>query len=339
MAYKLVLTELTTLEQAIALLDATGIGFLPVVNNEDKLVGIFTDGDLRKGLLKHENSVHKIINPTPITASIHESRNAIIQRLRQLKRGHMPIVDDEGKFIDVVVLNDFTTRQHTNMVVVMAGGLGSRLGELTRDTPKPMLLINGQPILKHIIENFKRAGFHQFVFCLNHKASIIQDYFNDGSELGVSINYTMEKKRLGTAGALSLLKKEKLQEPFIVTNADIITSLSYSNLMDFHSQQKAMATMCAKQYTMQLPYANIVIDEHENLIDLVEKPAVPFYVNAGIYVLNPPVLEQIPYNEYLDMPTLFHVLKKSDQSLKVFRMDADWIDVGLPQDFYAVNNK
>ncbi len=336
---RLVLDNATTLEEGIKLLDANGNGFLPVTDESGKLIGIFTDGDLRKGILQKKISIQEMINRSPLTANISESRISIIKRLHELKRRHMPIVNDFGQFVDVVVLNDFNEHSQSNLVVIMAGGLGTRLGELTRHVPKPMLTVNDKPILQHILERFKSFGFNTFIVCLNYKADVIQDYFGNGSSFNVKIEYTIEKKRLGTAGALSLINRSQVAEqPFIVTNGDIITSVNYLNLINDHVRSKALATMCIKQYSMQLPYANVVIDDFNNMVDLEEKPSVPFFINTGIYAFNPSIFEYVPYNEYLDMPSLFQVIKKEDQTVKVFKMDEDWVDVGLPQDYYSFKN-
>lgn len=337
MLHKLILNEGTTLDEAIRLLDANGNGFLPVVDEAGKLVGIFTDGDLRKGLLKHKQAVHEIINRNPTVATTSESRNQIIRKLHNLKRRHMPIVDENGLFVDVVVLNDFNLKHYDNQVVIMAGGLGTRLGELTQHTPKPMLKINGKPILERLIEGFQNNGFSNFVICVNYKSDVIMDHFGDGSKFGVTIHYTEEKKRLGTSGALSLIDRSLLQLPFIVTNGDILTLLNFEDFLDAHLKNNAAATMGVKQYSMQLPYANIIVDDDGNLVSLEEKPLVPFYINAGIYACSPNVLDLIPLNEYFDMPSLFTELKRRGEVVKTFKIDDYWIDIGLPNDFQRAN--
>jgi dTDP-glucose pyrophosphorylase len=338
MVNKLILKSDTAFEEAVSLLDKNGIGFLPVVNEQNYLIGILTDGDIRRAFLNKISDLDKIINKNPIVAYEHEPRHEIIRRLQALKRRQMPVVDVNGKFIDAVVLNDFTQRSPGNKVVIMAGGLGTRLGDLTRETPKPMLLINGKPILQRIIEQFKYQGFTSFILCLNYKSQVIMDHFRDGSELGVSIQYTQEEKRLGTAGALSLIDRQALKLPFIVTNADIITRLDFGDLVDTHTKSKADATLCVKQYSMQMPYANIMTDSDGNLVGLEEKPQIPFKVNAGIYVLNPLALEEIPSNEFFDMPSLLQKLKTTNKVVKTYGIDDYWIDVGVPQDFIRAGN-
>lgn len=331
--HKLLLSQGATVDEAVRLLDANGNGFLPVVDAENKLLGIITDGDLRKALIRHQWTLDGIINTHPEVAGVSEPRVSIQQRLRSLKRRHMPVVDEQGRFVDVVVLDDFVSKSNDYTVVIMAGGLGSRLGELTLHTPKPMLPVNGKPILLRIVETFQSFGFSSFLFCLNYKAEVIQQYFGDGSKFGVSIEHVVEEKRLGTAGALGLIKPDQLSKPFIVTNGDILTSLNYEDFFDFHLKTKATATLCVKQYSMQLPYANVISDADGNLVALEEKPSIPFYVNAGIYAFQPTVLDFVAHNQYLDMPSLLVSLRQADCLVKTFRMDDYWVDIGQPQDY------
>lgn len=329
----LILYETTTFAEAVQLLDTNGSGFLPVVDEAGKLYGIITDGDIRRAVLHDKRHLKDIINTKPVVAQTSESRRSIVNRLFELKRRHMPVVDASGRYVEVIVLNDFAKRELTNRVVIMAGGLGSRLGELTRHIPKPMLNVNGKPILQKIIESFRAAGFGSFTLCLNYKPDVIQDYFRDGSTFGVSIDYTIEEKRLGTAGALCLIEKSKLTESFLVTNADIITSLNYADFLDAHNKSGAIATVCLKQYSMQMPYASIVTDDQGNLISLEEKPLVPFDINAGIYAFSPAALKYVPQEEFFDMTSLLLMLKDDRQKINTFRMDEYWIDIGRPVDF------
>jgi dTDP-glucose pyrophosphorylase len=336
---KLTLTEITTFSEAVQLLDKNGNGFLPVIDPDGKLLGILTDGDIRRAILREERDVRNMINTSPTVALSSESRMSIVKRLHALKRRHMPVVDERGYFVDVVVLNDFNERVIENRVVIMAGGLGSRLGELTKDIPKPMLKVSGRPILQRILESFRNAGFHNFTLCLNYKSGVIKDYFGNGSEFGIAIDYTLEHQRMGTAGALSLIDRDKLAQSFIVTNGDILTSLNFEDFLDTHNKYDSVATMCVKQYSMQLPYANIISDEEGNLISLEEKPMVPFYINAGIYALSPNVLPLIPPNEYFDMTTLLSTLREQKHTVRTFKMDDYWIDIGQPGDFIRANEE
>jgi len=205
MTDRFILKDDSTLYDVLRILDSNGNGFLPIVNDEDQLLGIITDGDLRRGILNKTIELEAIINKSPITAKYGTSHVVIKKQLREIHRRQMPVVDENNKLIEIVVLDEFEFVPKDNWVVIMAGGLGSRLGELTRDTPKPMLNVGGKSILQGIIEHFKSQGFCKFVLCLNYKAEIIEDYFQNGDWMDVEIKYTKEQKRLGTAGALSLI--------------------------------------------------------------------------------------------------------------------------------------
>lgn len=335
---RLLLNSFTTLDQALRQLDTNGNGFLPVVDENEKLIGIITDGDVRKALLRNELTLNQIINSNPITAKVSEPRVRIMQTLRELKRRHMPVVDEHGRYAGVVILDDFSERSNTHPVVVMAGGLGTRLGELTQHTPKPMLPIHGKPILLHIVETIRSFGFRTFIFCLNYKAHVIQSFFGDGSKFGVSIQYIFEPHRMGTAGALGLIDRSLLTDGFMVTNGDILTSLNYEDFFDFHLKGGALGTMCVKRQAFQLPYANVVVDDSGNMISLEEKPSIFFNVNAGIYAFRPGILDLVLPNVFLDMPSLLVNIQRTGDVVKTFCIDDYWIDIGQPQDYSKISS-
>lgn len=333
----LCLTNETKLSDAIKLLDENGHGFLPIVNTANQLVGIITDGDLRRAILNNKLNLNEVINVHPLTASDKTPLIEIKQRLKQLRRRHMPVVDENGVLLNVVVLDEFETERKHNWVVIMAGGIGSRLGELTQNIPKPMLPVNGKPILANIIEDFKQQGFYRFILCVNHLGEIIEDYFGDGSKWGITIIYTREKQRLGTAGALSLIDI-KMEEPFIVTNADLLLNLDLEGLINFHSLNNAFATMCVKLYSHEVPFACIDFDETHSLVRLREKPSFDFFVNAGMYVLQPEALKEVPKNVFYDMPSLFEKFIQLGKPTKVFQFNDFWLDIGRPEDYRKANN-
>ena len=331
-------TPSATFEDAVALLNENGHGFLTIVNESGKLIGIMTDGDIRRAFLAKETSVLKIMNPNPVTVGTHKTRAEIKSMLRTMHRRHMPVVDEAGRLVEVVVLDDFDVQIKDNWVVVMAGGLGTRLGDLTKETPKPMLPIGGKPILERIILAFKDQGFHRFVICLNYKASLIKDYFGNGDRFGVEICYTEEKEKRGTAGALSLIEKELLSKPFFVINGDVLTKIDYENFLDHFEKSDAMASMVVKQFEEYIPYACVKFDEQtDDMQYLMEKPRYIHYINAGVYLLSPTCLEQIPRDAFFDMPTLFDRLLAQKQKVKVYRINEQWIDIGYPKDYSQAN--
>lgn len=336
MKNSLLLTKDSTFEMAIEALDQGGMGFLAFVDDSEVLIGIITDGDIRRALLKKQYSLDAIINKNPEVMSCLSSRLEIISRLKALHRRHMPLVDNTGVYKGIFSLDeiDFITRQ--NPVVIMAGGLGSRLGELTKDIPKPMLTIGNRPMLQHLVEQLSEQGFREFIFCVNYKKHIIKDYFGDGEKLNVKIKYIEENNRLGTAGALSLIE-DKSTVPFIVINADVLTNLNFVDLIEYHEQEKSIATMCVRQYNYQIPYGVVNSCDNKEILSIEEKPVMNFDVNAGIYVLQPEVLCMVPNNTFFDMPSLFELFLKQKQKTTSYRIHDYWIDIGKIDDLNSLN--
>jgi NDP-sugar pyrophosphorylase family protein len=312
-----------------------------VVDESNKLLGILNDGDIRRALLEGyslEDSIEKIYNKTPLICNMNDSKNMIIQKAIKRKVYQIPIVDNDNRLIDVEDLATLLTNvNRKNKVILMAGGLGTRLRPLTEDTPKPLLKVGTKPILQTIIENFENYGFKDIILSVNYKADMIKEYFKDGSEFRVNIEYLEEDKRLGTAGALSLLK-EKPNEPFFVMNADLLTNVNFTHLLDFHSFGNSMATMCVREYDFQVPYGVIKTDG-DKISSIVEKPVHKFFVNAGIYLLSPKVLEYIPDDTFYDMPTLFDKLIQENKNVLSFPIHEYWLDIGKMEDFHRAQSE
>lgn len=336
---QITVSEQTSIIETMKVIDKSALQFVAVVNSKQQLVGTVTDGDIRRGILKGvplEKSIVEIMNSNPIfleknTSTFYQS----FMKLHKLKQ--LPIVNDQHEIIDIIFsdyLNGINIKP--NKVVLMVGGLGTRLRPLTEHIPKPMLKVGNKPILETIVEGFKNYGFVNFVFCVNYKKEIIQDYFQDGSAFGVHIEYVEEKERLGTAGALSLLT-EKLKEPFFVMNGDLLTQINFAQLLNFHLEHDSVGTMCVRKYEYQIPFGVIETDEHK-LVSILEKPMKEEYVNAGIYVLNPEALELIPHNSFYDMPELFNTIIEAQRMATVFPIREYWMDIGRLADYEKANN-
>ena len=248
----------------------------------------------------------------------------------------MPLVDINNKLVRIFSLDEVTFITRKNPVVIMAGGLGSRLGELTQKTPKPMLTVGNRPMLQHLIEQFRDQGFSHFIICVNYKKEIIFDYFLDGAKFGVHIDYIEEEQRLGTAGALSLITPA-ITLPYFVINADILVNIDFMQLLNFHLKSQSLATMCVREFQMQIPYGVIKSNSNKNLISLDEKPEITFDVNAGIYLLDPSVNTYIPKNTFFDMPSLFEILIDKKLQTTVFQINDYWRDIGLKADLEQAN--
>jgi dTDP-glucose pyrophosphorylase len=330
-----------TIREAIAVIDNSGLQIALVVDENMRLLGTVTDGDVRRGILKDislDTDVSKVMSTNPKTASINETREVILQRMTNSGLHHIPIVDQDNRVINIELLEDLIgLLKFENEVILIAGGLGTRLRPLTDNYPKPLLKVGTKPILEIILDNYIEYGFKKFTFCVNYRSELIEEYFGDGSKWGVKIKYIHEDKALGTAGALSLLD-HRPNMPFFVMNADLLTKVNFHQLLNFHKEHKSMATMCVRQYEFQVPYGVVNIKDHQ-LLNIQEKPVHHFFINAGIYVLEPESLNYIPKNEYFDMPSLFEKIVQENKSATVFPIREYWIDIGQKLDFDRANNE
>ena len=331
----LVLKQETSFDEAIEAIDSGGIGFIAMVDEAGYLLGILTDGDIRRAFLNKNFNLKSVINTNPEVMLESSTNHEVYSRLKMLHRRHMPLVDENKRFKGVFTLDDVDFFTRDNVVVIMAGGLGSRLGELTKEVPKPMLKVGKQPMLQHLVEMFSEQGFRKFIFCVNYKKSIIQDYFQEGRDFGVKIDYIEEESRLGTAGALSLIEAE-ITEPFFVVNADVLTNLDFLDVLNAHKATRSQATMCVRKHYVNVPLG-VVNNKDGRIVSIEEKPEVSFDVNAGVYCLNPEVLQFVPKKEFFDMPTLFNMLIDNDLMVSVHHVHEYWLDIGRKDDFQKAN--
>lgn len=337
----IIVNESTIIMDVLKIIDKSSKQLAIVVDKNNKLLGTISDGDIRRAILKNislENTVKNIYFRTPTVANINDSRESIINICTSKKIHQIPIVDDNGNLVGLEILDELISKQNkSNKVVLMVGGLGTRLKPLTNTTPKPMLYVGGKPILETIISKFASYGFVNIVLCVNYKSDIIKDYFGDGNKFGVNIEYIFEEKRMGTAGALSLLI-ENLDEPFFVMNGDLLTNVNFEHLLNFHLESNAMATMCVREYDFQVPFGVVELDVGK-IKSIKEKPTHSFFVSAGIYMLSPAVLSHIPKDEFYDMPTLFEKMIELKQNLISFPIREYWLDIGRIEEFEKANSE
>jgi dTDP-glucose pyrophosphorylase/predicted transcriptional regulator len=322
-------------------LNESGLKIALVVDDDGKLFGTITDGDLRRGLLKGlglEDEVSHIANMNPITSDGSETRQEIILVMERKKIQHVPVVDKKLNILGMHIWNEINYQQkRENPFVIMAGGRGQRMMPHTQVCPKPMLLIGNRPMLQIIIERAKAEGFYRFIVSTNYLGQIIKDYFKDGSGMGVSIEYINEDIPLGTAGALSLIEP-KPELTLVVTNGDVITDVKYGELLDFHKELAADITMAVCTHEWQNPYGVVEI-EGSSIIKINEKPITRSFVNAGIYVMEPALLNFLDRNERCDMTTLVNRLKEVGSKVVAYPVHEQWFDVGIPDDLLKVNQK
>lgn len=337
----IIVRESTSILEVLQIIDKSSKQLAIVVDENKKLLGTISDGDIRRAILKNislSESVKNIYFKNPTVASINNSKEEIISICRTKKIHQIPIVDDKDNLIGLEILDELISKeQKSNKVVLMVGGLGTRLRPLTENTPKPMLQVGNKPILQTIVEKFAEYGYTNITMCVNYKSHVIQEYFGDGSEFGVNIEYVLEKQRMGTAGALSLLSK-KPTEPFFVMNGDLLTNVNFEHLHDFHISNNAIGTMCVREYDFQVPYGVVNID-NSKIISIEEKPIHKFFVSAGIYMLSPEVLKYIPQNQFYDMPALFEKLIFEDKNIISFPLREYWLDIGQIEEYKRANKE
>ena len=328
-----------TLREALETIDRAGSQMALVVDANRRLLGTLSDGDARRGLLKGLSlldTVAKAMHLNPTVAGSADDRRSILSTMRRRGLHQMPVVTPEGIVIGMEVVDDFlATPTRDNWVVIMAGGMGKRLEQLTRDTPKPMLRVGSRPLLETIVRGFATQGFRRLYFAVNYKAEQIEQYFGDGSAFGVEVRYLREEQRLGTAGALSLLPEQPTL-PIVVTNADLLTKEDFGHMLDQHAESDAAATMAVREYEMQVPFG--VVRERDGRIESIEeKPVHRFTISAGMYVLSPSALALVPHSQFLDMPSLFETLLARGLHTRSHQIDGYWLDIGRMPDYERAN--
>ncbi len=331
----------TSIIDVLKIIDKSSMQLVLVVDEKNKLLGTVSDGDIRRAILNNislENTIKSIYFKTPTVANINSSKEEIInicslKRLRQI-----PILDDDGNLVGLEVLDDLISKEKKkNKVILMVGGLGTRLRPLTENIPKPMLKVGNKPILQTIVEKFVEYGYINIVMCVNYKSHIIQDYFGDGNDFGANIEYILEEQRMGTAGALSLLS-ENPTESFFVMNGDLLTNVNFEHLHDYHLSNNSIGTMCVREYDFQVPYGVVNIKDSK-IISIEEKPTHKFFVSAGIYMLSPEALTYIPENQFFDMPSLFEKLISERKNVASFPLREYWLDIGRIEEYKKANKE
>ncbi len=324
-----------SIREAIARIDSGAAQLALVVDARRRLLGTVTDGDVRRGILRGvalDAPVSSVMNGSPTTVGPASNRAVILGLMKQTQLRQIPIVDHEGTLLGLETLSELLQpAARDNVVVLMAGGLGTRLRPLTEDCPKPMLRVGERPILETILLSFIEYGFRRFYFSVNYRADVIIDHFGDGSHWDVRIDYLRERERMGTAGALGLLP-ERPNAPLIVMNGDLLTKVNLDHLLDFHASHRARATMCVREYDFQVPYGVLKLDHHR-IVEIEEKPVQRFFVNAGIYVLEPEVPDLLPEGRCFDMPALFGQLIACGEQTAAFPLREYWLDIGRHADF------
>ncbi len=306
-----VLPANANIRQAIHNLNQVAVKIVLVGNEAGELEGTISDGDIRRGLLKGldlDSPIASIIHRNALVVPPEMGRDMVMQLMVANKIQQIPVVDEHRRVVGLHLWDEVSTPPtRSNVMVIMAGGMGTRLRPHTENCPKPMLPVAGKPMLEHIIERAKLEGFSHFVLAIHYLGHMVEDYFADGERLGVRIDYLREQTPLGTAGALGLLNPRP-EAAFVVTNGDVITDIRYGELLDFHIRHDAAATMAVRVHEWQHPFG-VVQTQGVEIIGFEEKPVARSHINAGVYALHPSALNLLSSDTHCDMPTLFERLQ------------------------------
>ena len=337
---KITLDSTSTIKKAIKVMNMYKSQIICVINNKKKIIGTVTDGDVRRSIIKNNNlnqPIKKIMNKNPIYVRKSMSFENIQRLMKVNSVLQIPEIDKSGKLLKVHYWNSKTGyRSKKNIFFILAGGKGKRLWPLTKYLPKPMLKIGKKPILENLIKDAKSFGFNNFILSVNYKKNKIIDYFKSGKKLNTKIKYIVEKKALGTAGSLSLLKS-KINLPIIVTNGDIYSNINFSELLDFHNKNRAFATVVVKQIEKTNSFG-VVKAKGITFRNFVEKPTEKININTGIYVFDPKIVNFVPTKK-IDMPEILLKVKKRKKKIIIFPVHEEWSDLGLKKQLFATQKK
>ena len=330
----------TPLRDAIKAVDVGALQICLVVDDRGCLLGTVTDGDIRRGILRNldmATPVSRVMNATPQTGVPAESNEILLARMTTHVVRHIPLLDGQRRVVGLASMERPLSpdAKRDNWVVLMAGGLGRRLRPLTDNMPKPLLPVGDKPLLETILERFLAHGFRRFYISVNYKADAIKDYFADGTKWGAEIVYINEKRPLGTAGGLGLIE-ERPDTSLIVMNGDLLTEVNFVHLLDYHRQYKSKATMCVREYDFRVPFGVVEIDGNR-IRSIDEKPLHRFLVNAGIYVLEPHLIDLVPRGRHFDITALFERIVEAGQNTAVFPIREYWLDIGRFVDLDRAN--
>lgn len=335
---KVLVSPGATLRETMAAIDQGAVEIALVADEQGRLLGTVSDGDIRRALLRglsQDVQISQVMN-THFTsvrpdAQVEEVLN--LMQARSIK--HIPVIDSECRLIGLHLLQDLIeVKERPNWVVIMAGGRGLRLRPLTESVPKPMLTVNGQPLLERTVTQLVAHGFRRLFLSICYLGNQIQEHFEDGKRFGCRIDYLKEEKPLGTGGALSLLP-ERPKGSLLVINGDLLTNTNFTGLMDYHSNYENAVTLCVKELIYEIPYGVVGVNGH-NVIDLQEKPTQRFFVNAGIYVLEPHAVDLVPRNEEYSLPQLVDAVRKKGEAVGAYPIREEWVDIGRLEDYRRV---
>ncbi len=326
-----------SMREVMACINRNASGIALVVDKDIQLINTVTDGDIRRSILLGMNldtPIDKILNLSnkkPVTASIGTERDAILDLMQEKGIHQMPLLDDNGCVVELITLDDLLPNQTLPLqAMIMAGGYGTRLHPLTQSLPKPLLPIGDRPIMEFIITQLRQTGIRRVNISTHFESEKIIEHFGDGNKFGVEINYVTESSPLGTAGAVGLM--EPSTEPLLVINGDILTQVNFKALLSYHKEHGADITVAVRKYDLKVPYG-VIKCNGSYVQEIDEKPEYSFFINAGIYLLQPTVRRYIPNGQCLDMTDLIKLLIQDGRSVASFPVVEYWLDIGQHADY------
>lgn len=325
-----------SLREAISRLRGDPWGIAVVVDADGRFVSTLTDFGIRQAILDHvalETPVEAVMSRRPILARPSCGDEQIAELLRSNRVRALPVVAQSGEVLGMRSIDDLPAPPPAPVAVIMAGGRGQRLRPVTDKLPKPLLRIGSCSIVERIISGLSDSGVHDVFIAVNYKADIFRERLGDGASLGVNLHYLQEKSELGTAGALSLLAEPA--GPVIVTNGDIVTTVDFGRMLDFHRRHEGVVTVGGAEHVSHVPYG-ILETAGRHLMSIEEKPERREFCNAGIYVLEPRVLRLIAPGTHLNMPTLIADVLAEGLPVHVFPIHEKWFDIGGPAEFERI---
>ncbi|MBF0504252.1 MAG: NTP transferase domain-containing protein [Candidatus Omnitrophica bacterium] len=341
MVKEILIHRTESIKFALKKLDKTAKKVLLVVDHEEKLLGTIADGDIRRYILSGkslDNDIREVYNKKPIYIKKEEfSPELAKEMLVTSKVGLIPIVEKGGKILDFVtwdqLFTDMPITARVNIpVVIVAGGMGSRLEPFTKVFPKPLIPIGDKPVVEVIIDEFKKQGVNSFYLTLNHKGEMVESYFKSVKK-DYKLTYIWEKTFLGTAGSLKLLEK-KIGDLFIVSNCDVLVKVNFEDAVNVHKKEGALMTVLSSIQHHKIPYGVVKSKEKGRIVSITEKPEYTLTINTGVYIFSKECLKFIPKNSPFDMPDLIEHLIKNNKMVITYPVnESDYIDVGQWEEY------
>lgn len=332
--------EGSTIRDAMVAIERGSANAAFAVDQNRVLVGVITDGDIRRALLGNQlftDPVAPLVQRSPVVAAVSDSRSIVLDLMQSRGISQVPVIDASGRIVAVHLMRELLGRvARPNVAVVLAGGRGARLQPITDSIPKPMVKVAGRPILERIVNHLVGYGIHRIVMSVGYLAEAIQGHFDDGAKYGCQITYIREDpaKPLGTGGPLASVYRAypDLSHPVLILNGDLVSQFDVASLLRHHGRTKSAATIGTIMYSNEIPFGVLDIDDDGHVKAIAEKPTRLEPVNAGIYILEPIVLEQVPVDAFVPITHVLADCIERGQRVTAWNLEQDWLDVGRPQD-------